>query len=76
MNDDVICLRPGRTLFGLTIVSAIGIKAPLNYSVFSAAGGAMLLGVISRQTPRPTDKSLRRLLGFRLDRHRRPDRFH
>ena len=40
------------TLFAIAMVSAISIKAPLNYSVFSAAGGAMLLGVISRQTPR------------------------
>lgn len=40
------------TLFAITMVSAIGIKASLNYSVFSAAGGAMLLGLILRQTPR------------------------
>ena len=39
------------SLFGIVMVSAIGIKAPLNYSVFSAAAGAMLLGVISGQTP-------------------------
>lgn len=40
------------TLFAITMVSAIGIKAPFNYSVISAAGGAMLLGVISRPAPR------------------------
>ena len=44
------------TLFAIAMVSAIGIKAPLNYSVFAAASGAMLLGVISPQTPRLTDK--------------------
>ena len=29
--------------FALTMTLALGIKAPLNYSVFSAAGGALLL---------------------------------
>ncbi len=45
------------TLFAVAMVSAIGIKAPLNYSVFSAAGGAMLLWAISpKQIKKPTDE--------------------
>lgn len=34
-------------LFALTMTFALGVKAPLNYSVFSAAAGAFLLGAIS-----------------------------
>ena len=30
-------------LFGITMTVALGVKEPLNYSVFSAAGGAFLL---------------------------------
>ena len=30
-------------LFGITMTMALGVKEPLNYSVFSAAGGAFLL---------------------------------
>jgi len=37
------------TLFAVAMVSALGSKAPLDYSVFSAAGGAMLLAAISRK---------------------------
>jgi uncharacterized membrane protein YphA (DoxX/SURF4 family) len=33
------------TTFALTMTVALGVKAPLNLSVFSAAGGALLLGV-------------------------------
>src|SRR5262245_53255739 len=33
------------TTFGLMMAIALGVKAPLNFSVFSAAGGALLLGV-------------------------------
>jgi len=33
------------TTFALTMTMALGVKAPLNFSVFSAAGGAPLLGV-------------------------------
>jgi uncharacterized membrane protein YphA (DoxX/SURF4 family) len=33
------------TTFALTMTMALGVKAPLNFSVFSAAGGALLLGV-------------------------------
>jgi uncharacterized membrane protein YphA (DoxX/SURF4 family) len=31
------------TAFALTMTMALGVKAPLNFSVFSAAGGAFLL---------------------------------
>jgi uncharacterized membrane protein YphA (DoxX/SURF4 family) len=31
------------SLFGLTMAVALGVKAPLDFSVFSAAGGALLL---------------------------------
>lgn len=31
------------TSFALTMTAALGVKAPLNFSVFSAAGGALLL---------------------------------
>jgi uncharacterized membrane protein YphA (DoxX/SURF4 family) len=33
------------TTFALTMTMAWGVQAPLNFSVFSAAGGALLLGV-------------------------------
>lgn len=33
------------TSFALTMTAALGVKAPLDLSVFSAAGGALLLGV-------------------------------
>jgi len=33
------------TAFALSMTMALGVKAPLNLSVFSAAGGALLLGV-------------------------------
>jgi uncharacterized membrane protein YphA (DoxX/SURF4 family) len=33
------------TTFAVTMTMALGVKAPLNFSVFSAAGGALLLGV-------------------------------
>jgi uncharacterized membrane protein YphA (DoxX/SURF4 family) len=33
------------TTFALAMTMALGVKAPLNFSVFSAAGGALLLGV-------------------------------
>lgn len=32
------------TSFAVTMTVALGVKAPLNFSVFSAAGGALLLG--------------------------------
>lgn len=36
------------TLFALAMAVASGIKTPLDYSVFSAAGGAWLLGAVSK----------------------------
>ncbi len=33
------------TTFALTMTMALGVQVPLNFSVFSAAGGALLLGV-------------------------------
>jgi uncharacterized membrane protein YphA (DoxX/SURF4 family) len=33
------------TTFALAMTMALGVKAPLNFSVFSAAGGALLLGI-------------------------------
>jgi len=35
-------------IFALTMTFALGLKAPLNFSVFSAAGGAFLLALCSR----------------------------
>lgn len=35
------------TIFALTMTMALGVKAPLDFSVFSAAGGAFLLGVFA-----------------------------
>jgi hypothetical protein len=32
------------TTFALTMTVALGVEAPLSFSVFSAAGGALLLG--------------------------------
>jgi len=37
----------------------LGVKAPLNFSVFSAAGGALLLGVCG-ESPFSVDELLRR----------------
>ncbi|EEF58746.1 DoxX family protein [Pedosphaera parvula] len=36
------------TLFAVTITIALGIKAPFNYSVFTAAAGSFLLATIDR----------------------------
>lgn len=46
-------------LFGITMTLALGVKAPLNYSVFSAAGGAFLLATRT-DFPFSMDKLLRR----------------
>ena len=35
-------------VFALAMTLALGVKAPLNYSVFSAAGGALLLGTCEK----------------------------
>ena len=36
------------TVFALTMTMALGVKAPLNFSVFSAAGGALFLGTCAK----------------------------
>jgi uncharacterized membrane protein YphA (DoxX/SURF4 family) len=46
-------------LFGITMTMALGVKEPLNYSVFSAAGGAFLLATCTE-------------FPFGMDRLRRP----
>jgi len=46
-------------LFGITMTMALGVKEPLNYSVFSAAGGAFLLATCTE-------------FPFGVDRLRRP----
>jgi uncharacterized membrane protein YphA (DoxX/SURF4 family) len=47
------------TSFALTMTRALGVKASLDFSVFSAAGGALLLGV-SATFPFSLDELLRR----------------
>ena len=47
------------TTFALTMTMASGVKAPLDASVFSAAGGALLLGA-SENVPFSLDELLRR----------------
>ncbi|WP_040546880.1 DoxX family protein [Pedosphaera parvula] len=47
------------TIFALTMAMALGIKAPLDYSVFSAAGGALLLGICT-DFPFSLDELVRR----------------
>jgi uncharacterized membrane protein YphA (DoxX/SURF4 family) len=47
------------TAFALTMTIALGVKAPLDLSVFSAAGGALLLGAYA-QFPFSVDELLRR----------------
>ena len=47
------------TTFALTMTMALGVKAPLNFSVFSAAAGALFLGVCGN-FPFSLDELLRR----------------
>ena len=47
------------TAFALTMTLALGVKAPLNFSVFSAAGGALLLAA-SAESPFSLDELIRR----------------
>jgi uncharacterized membrane protein YphA (DoxX/SURF4 family) len=47
------------TTFALTMTMALGVKAPLNFSVFSAAGGALFLGACAN-FPFSLDGLLRR----------------
>jgi uncharacterized membrane protein YphA (DoxX/SURF4 family) len=46
--------------FALTMTAVLGVKAPLDSSVFSAAGGALLLGVCAK-FPFSLDELLRRI---------------
>ena len=50
-------------IFALTMTVALGVKAPLNFSVFSAAGGALLLA--ARDCPLSLDEVLRRKVAKR-----------
>jgi hypothetical protein len=47
------------TIFALTMTMALGIKAPLDFSVFSAPGGALLLGMC-KDFPFSLDELVRR----------------
>jgi len=47
------------SIFGLAMTVALGVKAPLNLSVFSAAGGALLLAEHA-DVPFSVDELLRR----------------
>ena len=60
-NTRIIASLSGGLLatFALTMTVALGVKAPLNFSVFSAAGGALLLGVRA-DVPFSVDEVLRR----------------
>ena len=60
-NTRIVALLSGGLLntFALTMTVALGVKAPLNFSVFSAAGGALLLGVCA-DVPFTVDELLRR----------------
>jgi uncharacterized membrane protein YphA (DoxX/SURF4 family) len=50
-------------IFALTMTVALGVTAPLNFSVFSAAGGALLLG--ASDCPFSLDEVLRRTVAKR-----------
>jgi uncharacterized membrane protein YphA (DoxX/SURF4 family) len=52
------------TTFALTMTAALGVKAPLDSSVFSAAAGALLLGACA-DFPLSVDEVLRRTVGKR-----------
>jgi uncharacterized membrane protein YphA (DoxX/SURF4 family) len=47
------------TAFALTMTVALGVQAPLNFSVFSAAAGALLLATCA-EFPFSVDEFLRR----------------
>ena len=57
----IVALLSGGLLatFALTMTVALGVKAPLDFSVFSAAAGALLLGVHA-DVPFSVDEALRR----------------
>ncbi len=60
-NTRIVALLSGGllTTFALTMTVALGVKAPLDLSVFSAAAGALLLGVHA-DVPFSVDEVLRR----------------
>src|SRR5499433_524557 len=60
-NTRIVALLSGGLLatFALTMTVALGVKAPLDFSVFSAAAGALLLGV-HVDVPFSVDEVLRR----------------
>jgi uncharacterized membrane protein YphA (DoxX/SURF4 family) len=60
-NTRIVALLSGGLLatFALTMTVALGVKAPLDLSVFSAAAGALLLGVHA-DVPFSVDEVLRR----------------
>jgi uncharacterized membrane protein YphA (DoxX/SURF4 family) len=59
-NTRIVALLSGTllTTFALTMTMALGVKAPLNLSVFSAAGGALVLGACT-DFPFSVDEGLR-----------------
>src|SRR5215470_13140192 len=60
-NTRIVALLSGvlLTTFALTMTVTLGVKAPLNFSVFSAAGGALLLAEHA-DVPFSVDELLRR----------------
>ncbi len=64
-NTRIVALLSGAllTTFALTMTVALGVKAPLDFSVFSAAGGALLLG--ARDCPFSLDEVRRRTVAKR-----------
>src|SRR5262249_41494310 len=60
-NTRIVALVSGAllTTFALTMTVALGVKAPLDFSVFSAAAGALLLGARA-DFPLSVDEALRR----------------
>src|SRR5262250_1305047 len=62
-NTRIVALLSGGllTTFALTMTVVLGVKAPLNFSVFSAAAGALLLGARA-DVPLSEDEAVRRTL--------------
>jgi uncharacterized membrane protein YphA (DoxX/SURF4 family) len=65
-NTRIVALLSGSllTTFALTMTAALGAKAPLDSSVFSAAAGALLLAA-HEDFPLSVDEVLRRTVGKR-----------
>jgi len=64
-NTRIVALLSGAllTTFALKMTVTLGVKSPLNFSVFSAAGGALLLG--ASDCPFSLDEVLRRTVAKR-----------